>query len=120
MTLYHSMHELIGNTPIVELTNLDLPENTHIFAKLELFNPGGSVKDRTGKYMIADAEKRGILKPNGTIIEATAGNTGLGIAFAALCYDTDNIWSSIFAHFLHNGILTILSVISSFIGMIIL
>ncbi len=84
MTLYHSMHELIGNTPIVELTNLDLPENTHIFAKLELFNPGGSVKDRTGKYMIADAEKRGILKPNGTIIEATAGNTGLGIAFAAL------------------------------------
>ncbi len=84
MTLYHSMHELIGNTPIVELTNLNLPENTHIFAKLELFNPAGSVKDRTGKYMIADAEKRGILKPNGTIIEATAGNTGLGIAFAAL------------------------------------
>ena len=84
MTLYHSMHELIGNTPLVELTHLDLPENTHLYAKLELFNPAGSVKDRTGFYMIADAEKRGILKPGGTIIEATAGNTGLGIAFAAL------------------------------------
>ena len=84
MTLYHSMHELIGNTPLVELTHFDLPGNTHLYAKLELFNPAGSVKDRTGFYMIADAEKRGILKPGGTIIEATAGNTGLGIAFAAL------------------------------------
>lgn len=84
MTLYHSMHELIGNTPLVELTHFDLPENTHLNAKLELFNPAGSVKDRTGFYMIADAERRGILKPGGTIIEATAGNTGLGIAFAAL------------------------------------
>ena len=84
MTLYHSMHELIGNTPLVELTHFDLPENTHLYAKLELFNPAGSVKDRTGFYMIADAERRGILKPGGTIIEATAGNTGLGIAFAAL------------------------------------
>ncbi|MBR4570918.1 MAG: pyridoxal-phosphate dependent enzyme, partial [Candidatus Riflebacteria bacterium] len=83
MTLYHSMHELIGNTPLVELTHFDLPGNTHLYAKLELFNPAGSVKDRTGFYMIADAEKRGILKPGGTIIEATAGNTGLGIAFAA-------------------------------------
>jgi cysteine synthase A len=78
------MHELIGNTPLVELTHFDLPENTHLYAKLELFNPAGSVKDRTGFYMIADAERRGILKPGGTIIEATAGNTGLGIAFAAL------------------------------------
>ena len=84
MTLYHSMHELIGNTPLVELTHFDLPENTHLYAKLELFNPAGSVKDRTCFYMIADAEKRGILKPGGTIVEATAGNTGLGIAFAAL------------------------------------
>ncbi len=84
MTLYHSMHELIGNTPLVELTHFDLPENTHLYAKLELFNPAGSVKDRTGFYMIADAERRGVLKPGGTIIEATAGNTGLGIAFAAL------------------------------------
>ena len=84
MTLYHSMHELIGNTPLVELTNFKLPQNVHLFAKLELFNPAGSVKDRTASYMIADAEKKGLLKPGGTIVEATAGNTGLGIAFAAL------------------------------------
>ena len=84
MALYHSMHELIGNTPLVELTNFKLPKNVHLFAKLELFNPAGSVKDRTASYMIADAEKKGLLKPGGTIVEATAGNTGLGIAFAAL------------------------------------
>ena len=56
----------------------------NVFAKLELYNPSGSVKDRTGLYMINDAEKRGVLKKGGTIVEATAGNTGLGIAFAAL------------------------------------
>ena len=56
----------------------------NIFAKLELYNPGGSVKDRAGKYMIEDAERRGLLRPGGTIIEGTAGNTGLGIAMAAL------------------------------------
>ena len=79
MALYHSMHELIGNTPLVELTNFKLPQNVHLFAKLELFNPAGSVKDRTGAYMIADAEKKGLLKAGGTIVEATAGNTGLGV-----------------------------------------
>ncbi len=84
MALYHSMKELIGNTPLVELTHSDLPENARLYAKLELYNPGGSVKDRIGQYMIDDAEKRGILLPGGTIIEGTAGNTGLGIAFAAL------------------------------------
>jgi cysteine synthase len=61
----------------------DSPE-VHIFAKLEMYNPSGSVKDRIGEYMIAAAEKEGRLKKGGTIIEATAGNTGLGIAFAAL------------------------------------
>ncbi|MCD7727051.1 MAG: cysteine synthase family protein [Ruminococcus sp.] len=81
---YKSMQELIGKTPLVQLTNLDLPKEVRLFAKLELYNPSGSVKDRTGKYMIEDAERRGVLKPGGTIIEATAGNTGLGIAFAAL------------------------------------
>ena len=78
------MQELIGKTPLVQLTHLDLPEGVNLFAKLELFNPGGSVKDRTGKYMIEDAERKGLLKPGGTIIEGTAGNTGIGIAFAAL------------------------------------
>lgn len=84
MHYYNSMQELIGSTPLVRLGNMCPKDGVNIFAKLELWNPSGSVKDRTGKYMIADAEKRGILKPGGTIVEATAGNTGLGIAFAAL------------------------------------
>ncbi|MBQ7128800.1 MAG: cysteine synthase family protein [Clostridia bacterium] len=84
MSYYNSMHELIGNTPIVKLNNLGLPKEVNLFAKLELYNPAGSVKDRVGMAMIEDAEQRGILKKGGTIIEGTAGNTGLGIAFAAL------------------------------------
>ena len=84
MRYYNSMQDLIGNTPLVKLTHLELPGGINLFAKLELYNPSGSEKDRTGKYMIEAAEKRGLLKPGGTIIEGTAGNTGLGIAFAAL------------------------------------
>ena len=84
MSLYASMQELIGNTPLVRLSHLDFPPGLRVYAKLELYNPSGSVKDRIGKSMIEDAERRGILKPGCTIIEATAGNTGLGIAFAAL------------------------------------
>ncbi|MDU6305795.1 MAG: cysteine synthase family protein [Clostridium sp.] len=84
MSLYPSMQELIGNTPLVRLSQLGFPEQLNVYAKLELYNPAGSVKDRIGRSMIADAESRGILKSGSTIIEATAGNTGLGIAFAAL------------------------------------
>ena len=84
MALFDDMQQLIGNTPIVKLSHLGLPENVSLYAKLELFNPSGSVNDRIGKYMIEDAEKKGILKKGGVIVEATAGNTGLGIAFAAL------------------------------------
>lgn len=84
MKYYQSMQELVGNTPIVKLNHLDLPDGVNLFAKLELYNPAGSVKDRIGQSMIADAEQRGLLKPGGTIVEGTAGNTGLGIAFAAL------------------------------------
>ena len=84
MALYKDMQELIGNTPLVKLTHLDLPDGVDLYAKLELFNPSGSVKDRIGKYMIEDAERKGILKKGSVIVEATAGNTGLGIAFAAL------------------------------------
>lgn len=84
MKYYKSMQDLIGNTPLVKISNILLPDNVQLFAKLELYNPAGSVKDRIGKYMIEDAEKKGLLKPGGTIVEATAGNTGLGIAFAAL------------------------------------
>jgi cysteine synthase A len=82
--LYSSVKELIGNTPLVKLTNSKFPETVNVYAKLEFYNPSGSVKDRVGAYMLADAELRGVLKKDGVIVEATAGNTGLGIAFAAL------------------------------------
>lgn len=84
MNYYDSMQSLIGNTPLVRLGNIVQESGVNVFAKLELYNPSGSVKDRTGLYMINDAEKRGVLIKGGTIVEATAGNTGLGIAFAAL------------------------------------
>ncbi|MBQ8965164.1 cysteine synthase family protein [Ruminococcus sp.] len=82
--LYNSMRELIGRTPLVRLTNMGVSPKVNIYAKLEMYNPSGSVKDRIGEYMVKAAEKEGRLKKGGTIIEATAGNTGLGIAFAAL------------------------------------
>ena len=81
---YESMHNLIGNTPIVKLNHIRMPEGVQLFAKLELWNPAGSVKDRVGQAMLDDAERTGRLRPGGAIVEATAGNTGLGIAFAAL------------------------------------
>ena len=84
MQYYDSMQALIGHTPLVRLGNLVKKQGVNVFAKLELWNPSGSVKDRTGLYMVNDAEQRGLLTPGGTIVEATAGNTGLGIAFAAL------------------------------------
>ena len=84
MAVYESTRELIGRTPLVRLAYSGSPEDVKVYAKLELWNPSGSVKDRTGLYMVKDAEARGLLKPGGTIVEATAGNTGLGIAFAAL------------------------------------
>ena len=84
MSVYESTQELIGRTPLVRLAYSGFPADVKVYAKLELWNPSGSVKDRTGLYMVRDAEKRGLLKPGGTIVEATAGNTGLGIAFAAL------------------------------------
>ncbi|MBQ6675932.1 MAG: cysteine synthase family protein [Ruminococcus sp.] len=84
MSIYTSMHELIGNTPLVRVNNMGVSPEVNIFAKLEMYNPSGSVKDRIGEYMIRAAEREGRLKPGGTIVEATAGNTGLGIAFAAL------------------------------------
>jgi O-acetylserine dependent cystathionine beta-synthase len=81
-----SIHELIGETPVVELTKFPLPEGVRLFAKLENFNPGGSVKDRLGQELIRDAMERGKLAPGGTIIEPTAGNTGIGLALSALQY----------------------------------
>ncbi|XKE94154.1 cysteine synthase family protein [Metaplanococcus flavidus] len=78
------IQQLIGDTPLLELTNMDIPNNCRIFAKLEYLNPGGSVKDRLGVSLIEDAERRGVLKPGGTMIEPTAGNTGIGLAIAAI------------------------------------
>lgn len=78
------IQQLIGNTPLMELTHVDIPNGCRIFAKLEMFNPGGSVKDRLGVSLLEDAERRGVLQPGGTIIEPTAGNTGIGLAVAAI------------------------------------
>jgi cysteine synthase B len=77
------MIDSIGNTPLVELTRLSPDPAVQIFAKLESGNPTGSVKDRTAKYLVQDAERRGLLKPGGTILEPTSGNTGLGLAMIA-------------------------------------
>ncbi len=84
MSYYNDIRELIGNTPLLKLNHVGVKEQVGIFAKLELMNPGGSVKDRIGVAMIADAERQGLLKPGYTIIEGTAGNTGLGVALAAI------------------------------------
>lgn len=78
------IQQLIGRTPVLELTHSTIPNGCRIFAKLEFFNPGGSVKDRLGVALIADAEKHGELKAGGTIVEPTAGNTGIGLAIAAI------------------------------------
>ncbi|MBO6196560.1 MAG: cysteine synthase A [Butyrivibrio sp.] len=82
---YDSILELVGRTPIVQLHKLEEKENTgaHIFAKLEFFNPTASVKARPALNMVEEAEKDGRLKPGGTIIEGTSGNTGIGLAAVA-------------------------------------
>lgn len=81
--IYNSVLETIGNTPIIKLNSVTRGSPHQFFAKIEYFNPGGSVKDRVATAMIEEAEKRGDLKPGGTIIEATSGNTGLGLALVA-------------------------------------
>jgi cysteine synthase A len=84
MNYINDLREIIGNTPLLKINNLGIKKGVNLFAKLENFNPGGSVKDRIGVYMLKQAEEAGTLKKGSTIIEATAGNTGLGIAFAAI------------------------------------
>ncbi|GFI70909.1 cysteine synthase [Clostridiales bacterium] len=82
MAIYNNVTELIGKTPILKLNNYSEKEavEANIFAKLEYFNPAGSVKDRVAAAMISAAEENGILKPGATIIEPTSGNTGIGLA----------------------------------------
>ena len=84
MNYYNSIIETIGNTPLVKLNNVTKGIRGTVLAKVEYFNPGNSVKDRIAVRMIEDAEKRGDLKPGGTIIEGTSGNTGFGLALAAV------------------------------------
>jgi len=82
LQVYESALDLIGETPILHLRSFDRPGAASLFAKLEHLNPGGSVKDRTALGMIQDAEARGLLRPGSTIVEPTAGNTGIGLALA--------------------------------------
>ena len=81
---YNSIIETIGNTPLVKLNNLTHGIRGTILVKVEYFNPGNSMKDRMALKMIEDAEKTGVLKPGGTIIEGTSGNTGMGLALTAI------------------------------------
>jgi len=83
MACFNSIIDAVGNTPIVKLNNTGSDFETTIFVKCEFMNPGGSIKDRIARFMIDEAEKSGALKSNGTIIEATSGNTGMGLAIVA-------------------------------------
>ena len=83
--IYHSLTELIGRTPLLEISHIEKKEQlkARVLVKLESFNPGGSVKDRAAFYMIEAAEKEGLLRPGSLIIEPTSGNTGIGLAWIA-------------------------------------
>ena len=96
MRIYNNILETIGNTPMVKLNKITNEIEAKVYAKLEFFNPGASVKDRMALKMVEDAEKNGLLKPGGTIVEGTSGNTGMGLALAAIvkgykliCVSTD-------------------------------
>ena len=86
MKIYESLTELVGNTPLVEVKNIEREERlkARVLVKVEAFNPGGSVKDRIAKAMIEDAEASGRLRPGGTIIEPTSGNTGIGLTWIGM------------------------------------
>src|SRR5580698_2965390 len=83
MTIRHDVIEAIGNTPLIKLKHASETTGCTILGKAEFMNPGQSVKDRAGKWMILQAEQRGDLKPGGLVVESTAGNTGIGLAVVA-------------------------------------
>ncbi|MCR5355327.1 MAG: cysteine synthase family protein [Lachnospiraceae bacterium] len=93
MDVFMNVREMIGHTPILKLGNLDSDYKADIYTKLELMNPAGSVKDRVGVYMLEDVKKKGLLQDGGTIVLATAGNTGIGLALAALNQGYDVIFT---------------------------
>ncbi len=88
----NNLTQLVGQTPLYEITSYRIPTDVQLFAKLEYFNPGGSIKDRLGFYVIQQALKNGDLKRGGTIIEATVGNTGIDLALAAIHYEMKAIF----------------------------
>lgn len=81
--IYDTIVNTIGNTPIVKIHGFEEENRAEVYAKLEFFNPGGSVKDRVGRMMLLEMEKRGVLKQGATIVEPTSGNTGIGLAMVA-------------------------------------
>src|SRR6185437_10544193 len=83
MQIRQGIIEAIGNTPLIKLERASQATGCTILGKAEFMNPGGSVKDRAGRQMIMEAEKRGELRPGGLVVEATAGNTGIGLALVA-------------------------------------
>ena len=83
MSRFNNVLEAVGATPLIRLNHIGSEFGSEIFVKFEAVNPGGSIKDRVGRYIIEAAERKGLLKPGGIIIEATAGNTGAGLALAA-------------------------------------
>ena len=84
MNYYNNVLETIGNTPLIKLNKITKDIKATVLAKVETTNPGNSVKDRMAVKMIEDAEKAGLLKPGGTVIEGTSGNTGMGLALACI------------------------------------
>ena len=102
MKYFKNILETIGNTPLIKLNSLTKDIDALVLAKVEYFNPGSSIKDRMALKMIEDAEKDGRLKPGYTIVEGTSGNTGMGLALAAIvkgykliCVSTDKQTNSL-------------------------
>ena len=81
--VYNNVLEVVGNTPLVRMNSMTEGLKANVYAKVEFVNPGGSVKDRIAMHIIDEAERTGALKPGGTIVEATSGNTGAGLAMVA-------------------------------------
>src|SRR6202045_1825330 len=80
MRISDGFTDAVGRRPLISLRRLSEETGCEILGKAEFMNPGGSVKDRAGKWIVLDAERRGLLKPGGTVVEGTAGNTGIGLA----------------------------------------